>query len=219
MAFEKGLSRNILQQHIELTADELYYTVSETERVNVRTAIEDLISRVTALENQAGPESAPKYIFLNGESEIVFSSGADDLLDWTKSWCLALDIVYTPGDWAADNLKMSIFSSGGSHLTLQRAGASESANMGSYNTSKEDLYHTTARAQANTWAPITADSRILYMYDHTEQKLSYYLGSRTEGTYARKAHMSIPQTMVDLQVNGGQPNDFGQLRWTWRSQF
>ena len=53
MAFEKGLSRNILQQHIELTADELYYTVSETERVNVRTAIEDLISRV----NPARPPS------------------------------------------------------------------------------------------------------------------------------------------------------------------
>ena len=99
MAFEKGLSRNILQQHIELTADELYYTVSETERVNVRTAIEDLISRVTVLEqNQAGPESVPKYIFLDGESEIIFSSGADDLLDWTKSWSLGLDIVYVPGD-------------------------------------------------------------------------------------------------------------------------
>ena len=63
MAFEKGLSRNILQQHIELTADELYYTTSETERVNVRTAIEDLISRVTVLEqSQVGPESVPKYI-------------------------------------------------------------------------------------------------------------------------------------------------------------
>ena len=75
--------------------------------------------------------------------------------------------------------------------------------MGSYNTSKEDLYHTTARANANTWVPITADSRIVYMYDHTAMKLSYYLGSRTEGTYTRRAHISIPQTMVDTQVNGG----------------
>lgn len=108
--FEKGLSRNILAQHISVTADELYYTTSDTTRVNVRTAIEDLISRVTLLEqNQVGPESVPKYIYLDGESEIVFSSGADDLLDWTKSWSLGLDIVYVPGDWAADNMKMSIF--------------------------------------------------------------------------------------------------------------
>ena len=204
MSFETGLSQTILKKHFSLTADALYYTTSETTRVNVRTAIDDLISRVTALENnQPGPESVPKYIFLNGESDIVFSSGADDLLDWTKSWSLGLDIVYVPGDWATDNAKMSIFSSGGSHLTLQRAGSAGNANMASYNSSKEDLYHTNARAQANTWVPITADSRILYVYDHTTLKLSYYAGSRTSGVYSRKAHISIPQTMVDLQQNGG----------------
>ena len=40
----------ILEQAIGLTADELFYTTSNTSKVNVRTAIEDLILRVTALE-------------------------------------------------------------------------------------------------------------------------------------------------------------------------
>ena len=64
MSFEKGLSKTILDQTISLTADELHYTTSNTARVNVRTAIEDLISRVTLLEqNQVTPEAVPKYIF------------------------------------------------------------------------------------------------------------------------------------------------------------
>ena len=90
MAFEKGLSRNILQQHISVTADELYYATSETERINVRTTIEDLISRVTVLEqSQVAPESVPKYI------------------SWTESLRLRFPLVLTtfwngqnPGAWA-----------------------------------------------------------------------------------------------------------------------
>ena len=62
--FEKGLSRVILDQTVALTADELCYTTSASSRANVRTSIEDLISRVTLLEqNQVTPEANPKYIF------------------------------------------------------------------------------------------------------------------------------------------------------------
>ena len=64
MSCEKGLSRVILDQTVALTADELFYTTSASSRVNVRTSIEDLISRVTLLEqNQVTPEAIPKYIF------------------------------------------------------------------------------------------------------------------------------------------------------------
>ena len=41
------------------------------------------------------------------------------------------------------------------------------------------------------------------MFDHVEKKLSYYLGDRSTGTYARRAHISIPDTMINEQVNGG----------------
>ena len=200
--FEKGLSRVILDQTVALTADQLFYATSASTRVNVRTAIEDLILRVTALEQAGSAGSVDKYIFLDGNSEITFSSGADDLLDWSKSWSLGLDIVEVDPTWAADNMKMCIFSSGGSFLTLNRAGPAP-AQMGSYNTSKSDLYHTTARANANTWYPLTADSRIMYVYDHVAKKLSYYLGDRSTGAYGRRAHITIPQTMIDEQVNGG----------------
>ena len=48
----------------------------------MRTSIEDLISRVTLLEqNQVTPDAAPKYILLDGVSVFVFSSGGDGLLD------------------------------------------------------------------------------------------------------------------------------------------
>ena len=45
---------------------------------------------------------------MNGTSEITFRSGADDLLDWIKSWSFGLDIVEAPA-YAADNEKMFVF--------------------------------------------------------------------------------------------------------------
>ena len=199
MAFEKGLSKLVLDSTVSLTADNLYYTTSATTRVNVRTALDSLLLRVEALESAAAGE---KYIFLDGNSEATFSAGADNLLNFSYSWCLGIDIVEVDPTWPADNAKMCIFSSGGCSLTLNRSGPAP-AQMGSYNTSKSDLYHTSGRAQANTWIAITGDSRILYMYDHIEKKLSYYLGARSTGTYARYAHIAIPQTMIDEQINGG----------------
>ncbi len=199
MAFEKGLSKIILDSNVSLTADERFYTTSATTRVNVRTALDSLLLRVEALESAAAGE---KYIFLDGNSECTFSYGADNLLNFSYSWCLGIDIIEVDPAWPADNAKMCIFSSGGCVLTLNRSGPAP-AQMGSYNSSKSDLYGTSGRATANTWVALTNDSRILYTYDHVEKKLSYYLGARSTGAYSRYAHMTIPQTMIDEQVNGG----------------
>ena len=84
-----------------------FYYISKTKKINLQ--LKKSISRVTQLENLNIAKDT--YIFLDGESEIVFSSGGDDLLDWTKSWALGLDIVCVPL-WEADNSKMNIFSSG-----------------------------------------------------------------------------------------------------------
>ena len=68
--FEKGLSRVILDQTVALTADQLFYATSASSRVNVRTAIEDLILRVTALEQAGAAGPVEKYIYLDGNYEI-----------------------------------------------------------------------------------------------------------------------------------------------------
>ncbi len=146
MAFEKGLSKFVLDSTVSLTADDLFYTTSATTKVNVRTALDSLLLRVEALESAAAGE---KYIFLDGNSECTFSSGADNLLNFDYSWCLGIDIIEVDPAWPADNAKMCIFSSGGCALTLNRSGPAP-AQMGSYNTSKSDLIGTSARANANT---------------------------------------------------------------------
>ena len=201
MSFEKGLSKVVVDSTVSLTADELFYCTSNTARVNVRTSLEKILLRVDALE-AAGAGNVEKYINLDGVSgEITFAYGADDLLNFDKSWSVGVDIVSVPA-YANDSMKMCIFSSGGCHLTLNRAGPAP-AQMGSYNTSKSDLFHTATRANANTWVPITADSRILYVYDHVAKTLAYWTGERSTGAHGKRATIAVPQTMIDQQVNGG----------------
>ena len=89
---------------------------------------------------------AADYVLLNGiSSHISFPSGFSDVLDWTKSWSLGVDF-YTLPDAAGDNIKASLFSSGGSHLTLHRSGApaGNGVNWGSDNTCCNNLYNVAA---------------------------------------------------------------------------
>ena len=99
-SFEKGLSKIVLDSTVSLTADSLYYTTGPNTRVSVRTALDSLLLRVEALESAAAGE---KYIFLDGNSEATFASGADFLLNFSYSWCLGIDIVEIDPTWAADN--------------------------------------------------------------------------------------------------------------------
>ena len=43
-------------------------------------------------------------------------------------------------------------------------------------------------------------SRIVYTYDPSTKKLSYYLSGA--GGYSRKAHISVPQSAIDIQETG-----------------
>ena len=148
------------------------------------------------------PPPGSDYIELNGTtSYLKFDSGFDDVFDWTKSFSVGVDL-YTLPDETGNNLKASLFSSGGSFLTLHRQSPPASnANWGSYNTCNSNLYNVTGRANANTWSSPLPTSRLLYSFDHTTQKLKYYIGEKG-GSYAQKASISIPDTFATVQQLG-----------------
>ena len=90
--------------------------------------------------------------------------------------------------------------------------------MGSYNASNSDLYHTSGRANSNLWVRITADNRLLYVYNHVDLKLAIYFGERSTGTYARKGNISIPQTFCGRAGKWRGLDDLMHLWWPgWRN--
>ena len=80
---------------------------------------------------------------------------------------------------------------------------STSANWGSYNTSNADLYHVAARFQANTWQSPTDESRLLWVYTAASKKLAYYI-SHEDGSYSKRADISVPQSAIDVQTPGAE---------------
>ena len=141
------------------------------------------------------------YAELTGNSYIQFDSGFDDAFDWTKSWSAGVDLFTLP-DTIGDNLKGSLFTSGGGALTLHRSGPPGiSQNYGSYNSSCKNLYNVIGRANANTWSSPLPNSRLLYVFDHTTSKLQYFIGSKG-GSYSRKANITVPGTFSEVQQLG-----------------
>ena len=100
---------------------------------------------------------------------------------------------------------MTAFSSGGVSLNLKIQGSptGEGSNWGLYTTSNGDLYHVAARANNNTWSSPADDCRLLWVYTAAEKKLCYYI-SYADGSYSRKANISIPQTYIDEQTPSSQ---------------
>ena len=89
-------------------------------------------------------------------------------------------------------------------LNLKVQGApSENSNWGLYTSSADDLYDASLRANSNCWQSPTDDSRLLWVYDATTKKLAYYI-SYTDGSYTRRANISIPQTYIDAQTPGSE---------------
>ncbi|CAH9015204.1 conserved hypothetical protein [Vibrio phage 468E53-1] len=147
----------------------------------------------------AGDQSN-KYISLDGVNDhIEFDAGVYDALDFTKDWSIGMTFVGLVHPTSSK--KYSIFGRGGVQLTLQ---ASTGTNWGLYVTSDNDLYNADKRAQANTWYRPGDLGRILFTYNATEKRLKYYIGDPSTGTYAMRANISIPQSMIDGQdINGG----------------
>ena len=97
---------------------------------------------------------------------------------------------------------MTLLSRGGVQITLSANAGS--TNWGLYVTSNNDLYNGTSRAQANTWYAPNDFSRILFTYDSAAKRLKYYLGDPATGSFAMRANLAIPQSMVDSQnITGG----------------
>ena len=141
-----------------------------------------------------------RYIDLDGVNDFIEFDNADAVLDFTQDWTIGITLVGVTGP--ASSTKMTLFSRGGVQITLQAQAGS--TNWGLYVTSDNDLFNTDKRAQANTWYAPGDFSRILFVYCSTTKRLKYYLGEPSTGSYAMRANLAIPQTMIDGQdIAGG----------------
>ena len=153
------------------------------------------IAELTAATNQAS-----KYINLDGVNDHIAFDNTGDVLDFSKDWSIGVTLVGVTG--APVPVNMTLFSRGGVHITLKAQAGSN--NWGLYVTSDNDLYNADLRAQANTWCAPQDFSRILFTYSAADNRLRYYLGEPSVGTYTQKANLLIPQTMIDGQnINSG----------------
>ncbi len=153
------------------------------------------ISQFSAAGNQAN-----KYIELDGVNDYIEFNDTSDVLDFTKDWTIGVTLVGVTGPTSAG--KMTLFGRGGVQITLNAQAGS--TNWGLYVTSDNDLYNADKRAQANTWYAPGDFSRLLFVYTAADKRLKYFIGDPSTGTYAQRANLAIPQTMVDGQdITGG----------------
>jgi len=167
----------------------------------------DVLDFVPLSEFASVGNQSNKYIDLDGVNDYIGFSNAADVLDFTQDWTIGVTLVGLTAPAGIENF--TLFGRGGVKITLK---ASSSTNWGLYVTSNNDLYSATSRAQANTWYRPEDFSRILFVYDSSAKRLKYYLGDPSTGSYAMRANLSIPQSMIDSQdINGGL--EIGQ-NWT-----
>lgn len=160
----------------------------------------DINDFVSYSEFSAAGNQSNKYIDLDGVNDYIGFNNSENVLDFTQDWTIGVTLVGVTGASSPQN--MTLFSRGGVHITLKaQAGA---LNWGLYVTSDNNLFNITNRAQANTWYAPNDFDRILFVYCSTTKRLKYYLGDPSTGTYAMRANLSIPQTMINTQnITGG----------------
>jgi len=160
----------------------------------------DINDFVSYSEFSAAGNQSNKYIDLDGVNDYIGFNNSENVLDFTQDWTIGVTLVGVTGANSPQN--MTLFSRGGVHITLKAQAGS--TNWGLYVTSDNNLYNTTNRAQANTWYAPNDFDRILFVYCSTTKRLKYYLGDPSTGTYAMRANLSIPQTMINTQnITGG----------------
>ncbi len=154
-----------------------------------------LINELAGAANQS-----PKFIELDGANDYIElpdrAGGSEDVLDWTKSWSVGLTLLGI--QHSSDAAWMSLFSSGGNHITLRRGGS----NWGMYVTSNNNSY----QHGANTWYAPAEFDRLLFTYDHTTSRLKYYLGNPVAGTYAMRANLAVNSTVINGNSSDGTLN-------------
>ena len=160
----------------------------------------DILDFVPISEFGAAGNQSNKYIDLDGVNDYIGFSNAENVLDFTQDWTIGITLVGVTGPLTPEN--MTLFSRGGVHITLKASKLS--TNWGLYVTSDNDLFNGTKRAQANTWYAPGDFSRLLFTYDATSRRLKYFIGDPSTGSYAMRANLSIPATMVSGQnIAGG----------------
>lgn len=116
------------------------------------------------------------HITLDSTNDYIDLTGTGDVLDFsgTKSWSVGIECVDVSS--ISDNAWMVLFRSGDNVVTLRRGGS----NWGIYCYANGN-----AVCQANTWYAPSAGSKILVQYNHTTNKLEYWLDG------FRRANMSL----------------------------
>ena len=149
-----------------------------------------LLDFVNITELSGAGNQSPKFIELDGANDYIHfpnrAGGSEDVLDWTKSWSVGITLLGL--EHTNDALWMSLFSSGGNHITLRRGGS----NWGMYVTSNDNSY----QHGANTWYAPQEFDRILFTYDHLTARLKYYLGNPVAGTFAMRANLLVNSTVI-----------------------
>lgn len=160
----------------------------------------DILDFVPLSEFSSVGNQSNKYIDLDGVNDYIEFDNAGGTLDFTSDWTIGLTLVGVNAPSTTE--KMTLFSRGGVHLTLQAN--QNSTNWGLYVTSNNDLFNVTSRAQANTWYRPEDFSRLLFVYCQSTKRLKYYIGDPSTGSYAMRANLAIPQSMIDSQnITGG----------------
>jgi len=150
----------------------------------------DLLDFVNITELAGAANQSPKFIELDGANDYIElptrTNGSEDALDWTKDWSVGITLLGI--EHASDALWMSLFSSGGNHITLRRGGS----NWGMYVTSNDNGY----QHGANTWYAPGEFDRILFTYEAATARLKYYLGSPVTGSFAMRANLAVNSTVI-----------------------
>ena len=153
------------------------------------------VAQLASASNQAS-----RYIELDGANDYInlpaLAGGSEDVLDFSADWSVGCTFVgVEPG---ADGNNVCLFRNGGCSINLKRGGS----NWGLYVTSDDNLYDAATRAQANTWYAPGDFSRVMFTYSASTNRLKYYLGDPATGTFAMRANLSIPASMVSGQNHG-----------------
>ena len=219
----QGIGPNINSHEERISALEAKVQALDEQKATKLVALDHLSLDEVIFPNQLSQQAGPtpqsaSAINLNGENAYIQFDGRTHVLDYTKDWSIGCNIQ-TQGE-GTEATNMTAFSSGGVSLNLEVQGAphGEGSNWGLYTTSNGDLYHVAARANANTWASPADDCRLLWVYTASEKKLAYYI-SYADGSYSRKANISIPQTYIDEQTPPSQLEFFKSIVRNGRISF
>ena len=146
------------------------------------------------------------YIALDSTSDHIVLSGAGtrvlDCRQASGSWCLGIELPdVDPAD--NDNWWATLFRSGTNSIQIARG----AGNWGVY-----FMIDALSAGQSNTWEEATSGSKILFQYDHVNNKFEYWING------VRRAHISVTanankdtHTSGELKIGKGYRYDYANV--------